>query len=213
MHQFSKYTSAVLTALVASLVLAPGALAQRRMGSIFDPNNSAVSSLTDKTAARVGDLVTVLIRETLDLKNEEKSDSQKSSSLNYKLLDFTLKPDAFEALPSVSSTKADTFSGAANVEKKGTFNARLTAMVVDSLPNGNLVIQGRRELRVDGDVKLIEFSGVVRRYDVLRDNTVESELVADARVSYIGHGPGRRATERRGISKWIHMAFDWLWPF
>ena len=86
-------------------------------------------------------------------------------------------------------------------------------MVFDTLPKGNLVIQGRRELRIDGEVKLLEFSGVVRRYDVTRTNTVQSELVADARVSYVGEGPARKALERRGLAKWLHSAVDWLWPF
>lgn len=202
-----------LLALAALAALQGGAHAQRRMGTIYDPNAGGGPALADKTAARVGDLVTVIISETQDVKNEEKSDTSKNSSLSYQLLDFDVRPEFFKTLPGLETSKADSFSGSANVEKKGTFNARLTAMVVDTLPNGNLVIQGRRELRIDGDVKLIEFSGVVRRFDVSRSNTVESELVADARVSYVGHGPGRVATSRRGLAKWFHDAVDWLWPF
>lgn len=207
MHRRLLLTIAALAALTAS------ASAQRRLGTIYDPNSGGGVAIADKTAARVGDLVTVIISETQDVKNEEKSDQSKNSSLSYKLLDFNVRPETFATLPGLETTKADSFSGSANIEKKGTFNARVTAMVVDTLPNGNLVIQGRRELRIDGDVKLIEFSGVVRRFDVTRSNTVQSELVADARVSYIGHGPGRRATERRGLAKWLHSAVDWLWPF
>jgi flagellar L-ring protein precursor FlgH len=202
-----------LPALIILLTLASSAEAQRRTGSIYDPNAGAGSALMDKTAAQVGDLVTVIIRETQDLKNEESTETSKTSSLNYQIIDFDIKPDAFSTLPSLQTGKADSFDGTANVEKKGSFTARLTAMVVDTLPNGNLVIQGRRELRVDGDVKLLEFSGVVRRYDVTRANTVQSELVADARVSYVGHGPSRQATQRRGLAAWLYSAIDWLWPF
>jgi flagellar L-ring protein precursor FlgH len=195
------------------VALATSAGAQRRVGTIYDPNSGPGSPLMDKTAARVGDLVTVIIRETQDLKNEESSDSSKTSSLNYQILNFDIKPDAFGTLPAIQTGKSDSFDGTSNVEKKGSFTARLTAMVVDTLPNGNLVIQGRRELRVDNDVKLLEFSGVCRRYDVTRANTVQSELVADARVSYIGHGPTRDATGRRGLAAWLYSAIDWLWPF
>lgn len=202
-----------LRALLILLTLASSAEAQRRTGSIYDPSSGVGSALMDKTAARVGDLVTVIIRETQDLKNEESTGMSKTSSLNYQILDFDIKPDAFATLPAIQTGKADSFDGTANVEKKGSFTARLTAMVVDTLPNGNLVIQGRRELRVDGDVKLLEFSGVVRRYDVTRANTVQSELVADARISYIGHGPTRQATQRRGLAAWLYSAIDWLWPF
>lgn len=202
-----------LRTLIVALALVSSAEAQRRIGTIFDPNFGQGSALMDKTAARVGDLVTVIIRETQDVKNEESTATSKTSSLNYQIIDFDIKPDAFATLPSLQSGKADSFDGSANVEKKGSFTARLTAMVIDTLPNGNLVIQGRRELRVDGDVKLLEFSGVVRRYDVTRANTVQSELVADARISYVGHGPSRQATQRRGLAAWLYSAIDWLWPF
>lgn len=207
-------TSRVLARLALTLLaLAPAAAAQRRMGAIFDPNAGSGSALMDKTAAQVGDLVTVIISETQDVKNEESSELAKTSSLNYQIIDFDIKPDAFATLPALQTGKSDSFNGTANVEKKGSFTARLTAMVVDTLPNGNLVIQGRRELRVDGDVKLLEFSGIVRRYDVTRANTVQSEMVADARVSYVGHGPSRQATQRRGLAAWLYSAIDWLWPF
>jgi len=202
-----------LPLLVFAALLSVTASAQRRIGSIYDPNSGGPLALADKTAAQVGDLITVIINETQDVRNEERAAQSKGSSLNYSIANLDLKPDLFRTLPSLEATKADTFSGTANVEKRGNFTARLTAMVIDTLPNGNLVVQGRRELRIDGDVKLMEFSGVVRRFDVTRSNTVQSELVADARISYVGQGPGRRATERRGLAKWLHMAVDWIWPF
>jgi len=192
-----------LPLLVFAALLSVTASAQRRIGSIYDPNSGGPLALADKTAAQVGDLITVIINETQDVRNEERAAQSKGSSLNYSIANLDLKPDLFRTLPSLEATKADTFSGTANVEKRGNFTARLTAMVIDTLPNGNLVVQGRRELRIDG----------FRRFDVTRSNTVQSELVADARISYVGQGPGRRATERRGLAKWLHMAVDWIWPF
>ena len=66
-------------------------------------------------------------------------------------------------------------------------------------------------IRIDGEVKVIEFSGIVRRYDITRTNTVQSELVADARVTYTGSGPLTRATNRTGLAAWLYNAIDWLW--
>lgn len=194
------------------LVAAPFAEAQRR-GSIYDPGQGPVSPIADKTAHRVGDLLTVLIRENQDLRNEERSDLAKDSTLNYQLLDFSVKPDAFSNLPSIRTQKSDTFGGTANFEKSGEFEARLTAMVLDVLPNGNMVIEGRREIRIDQERKVLEFRGIVRRYDVMRNNTVESELVADAYVSYVGSGPMTSTGRRRGLSSLLYDALDWLWPF
>ncbi|MEM8710369.1 MAG: flagellar basal body L-ring protein FlgH [Planctomycetota bacterium] len=202
----------LLLGLALVVLFSESAHAQRR-GSIYDPSRGPISAITDKTAHRVGDLLTVMINENQDVKNEERTDLAKNSTLNYQLIDFNVKPDAFATLPTVQTSKADSFGGAANYEKTGEFEARLTAMVIDVLPNGNMVIEGRREIRIDKERKIMEFRGIVRRYDVLRNNTVQSELVADAYVSYAGSGPLTRTNERRGLGGWLYDALDWIWPF
>lgn len=204
----------LITILAAFAVAGPAsALPQERRGSIYNPNDGPFGLVANKTAARPGDLVTVLIQESQDLKNEEKSDLKTQKGLDTQLTSFNIAPDAFTTLPDVKSSTNNTFAGTANYEKKGNFTARLTAMVVDALPNGNLVISGRREIRIDNETKVIEFSGVVRRYDITAGNTIESELVANARVSYSGSGPLTRTTNRHGIGGFLYDAFIWIWPF
>jgi flagellar L-ring protein precursor FlgH len=195
------------------LALAATATAQARRGSIYDPSRGPIGVVADKTAHRPGDLVTILISEVQNVKDEEKSDFKRETDLSYELTSFNLKPDAFSVLPDLGAKSKDDFKGESKQEKKGNFTARLTAVVVDALPNGNLVIRGRREIRVDKQVKTIEFSGVVRRYDITHGNTVESELVADAKVSYTGTGPATESTNRVGLGGMIHTAIVWLWPF
>ncbi|HKX45693.1 MAG TPA: flagellar basal body L-ring protein FlgH [Planctomycetota bacterium] len=215
------------TLLLSALLLATGSVAaaarpllplpmlalQTRPGSIYDAGHGPLGLIADKTARRPGDLVTVVIDEVQDISNEEKTDLKKDSSLDYALNSFNVFPNAFDPLPDISATRSEDLVGESTQEKSGSFTARVTAMVVDALPNGNLVIQGRREIRVDDEVKLIEFSGVVRRYDVTAANTVQSELVADARVTYVGHGPITRNGQRRGFGAAFHDFLDWLWPF
>ncbi|MBI1382962.1 MAG: hypothetical protein GC161_17975 [Planctomycetaceae bacterium] len=207
----------VQTSLRASaallLLLLPAAAQGIRPGSIYDSSRGPVGLVSDKSARRPGDLLTVVIAEQSNLINEESSDLARSSTLDYELEAFSIKPNLFSPLPQVAASSTDEFSGSANYSKRGTFNTRLTAMVVDALPNGNLVINGRRELRVDNEVKLIEFSGVVRRYDVASDNSIQSSLVADAKVVYLGEGPMTNSTNRRGIGGWFHSLISWLWPF
>jgi flagellar L-ring protein precursor FlgH len=189
------------------------AAAQARPGSIYAVERGPQGMIADKTARRPGDLITVIISENQDLKNEESSTLNKQTSLNYGIDSFQLAPSLFDPLPDVSASSADTFNGTANYEKKGEFTARITAIVSDVLPNGNLVIAGRREIKIDGETKLIEFSGIVRRYDVQANNTIQSELVAEARVSYTGSGTLTKTTNRYGIGGWLHGAIAWLWPF
>ncbi|MCB9916265.1 MAG: flagellar basal body L-ring protein FlgH [Planctomycetes bacterium] len=200
-------------ALLSLATLCAPADAQARRGSIYDASRGPYGLIGNKTASRPGDLVTIMISETQAVKDEEKTDLKRQTDLNYALTSFDVKPNAFSVLPDLGASSADDFKGEAKQEKNGAFNARLTAVVVDALPNGNLVIRGRREIRVDKQVKTIEFSGIVRRYDIRQDNTVESELVADAKVSYTGQGPSTDTTNRVGLGGVIHSAIVWLWPF
>jgi flagellar L-ring protein precursor FlgH len=202
-----------LVLLTFAASIAGAAPADVRRGSIYDVSRGSISPVASKVAAHVGDLVTVVISENQDLKNEESSDITKKTALDYQIKNFDVAPHAFTTLPRLTTASDDQFNGAANYSKKGKFNARLTAVVVDVLPNGNLIVGGRREIRIDKETKMLEFCGIVRGFDIKADNTVASELVANARVSYVGQGPLTNGTNRRGVGGWIHDALDWLWPF
>ena len=202
-----------LLCLVALPSLSADAVAQRRAGSIYRANQGPFGLVADRTARRPGDLVTIVINENQDVRNAETTALSTQKALDYQLSALDLKPNMFSTLPTVQSATEDTFQGSANYEKSGTFSARMTAVVVDTLPNGNLIVSGRREIRVDQEVKVIEFSGIVRRFDIASDNSVQSELVADARVRYSGSGPLTRATNRHGLGGFLHDALAWLWPF
>lgn len=207
-----KYATALLL-VAATSILGGSASAQVRRGSIYSVAQGPVSPIASKIAYKVGDLVTIVVSETQDLKNQESSDISKSTAVDWKVTNFDIKPNAFSTLPRIAGASDDQFTGAANYTKKGKFSARLTATVVDVLPNGNLVLQGRREIRIDKETKYLEFGGVVRRYDLKGDNSVASELVANARVSYRGEGPLTNGTNRRGVGAFVHDAIDWIWPF
>ena len=201
-------------ALAIALVGSASNAQAQRPGSIYDANAGPYGLIAEKTAYRKGDIVTVLIAESQAVSNNESSDLAKGTNLNYKLNLFDLKPNAFGSpLPSIDADSSDNFNGSAKYEKSGAFTARLAAVVIDTLPNGNMVISGRREIRIDQETKLIEFTGIVRRLDIQADNTVESELVANAEVVYRGHGPMTRSTNRVGVGGWFHDTIAWLWPF
>jgi flagellar L-ring protein precursor FlgH len=213
MNLTQRIASALALLAIALFVLAAPASAQARKGSIYDPDNSPGAPIAARIALKRGDLVTVLISETQNVRNQEASDLSKSTNLNYKINLFDIKPDAFSTLPKLDADSTDGFIGAAKYEKSGAFTARLASVVVDVLPNGNLVISGRREIKIDQETKLIEFSGIVRRFDIAADNSVTSELVANAQVLYKGTGPMTQHTNRRGLGGWLHSAISWLWPF
>lgn len=200
-------------ALTCVVLLTTSLSAQDRAGSIYQPDQGPHSIIGAKTAFRRGDIVTVLIQESQSVNNAEASDLSRGTNLNYRLNVFDLKPSAFDPLPKVAADSSDSMSGSANYQKKGAFEARLASVVVDVLPNGNMIVNGRREIRVDRETKLIEFSGIVRRYDISQENTVQSELVANAEIRYRGQGPLTDSTERYGLGNTVHRWIGWLWPF
>jgi flagellar L-ring protein precursor FlgH len=169
--------------------------------------------IADKVARRPGDLVTVIINEQADVNNSEASDFTKATNLDYEMSKINLLGKTINPLPTLGAASTDGFTGSATYTKKGSFSARLTAIVVDVMPNGNMVVEGRREVRIDGEAKVIEFSGILRRWDISSTNTIDSELVAEATVTYSGTGPLTNATNRTGIGAMFHDAISWLWPF
>ncbi|MEY2785074.1 MAG: flagellar L-ring protein FlgH [Planctomycetota bacterium] len=209
----TKHTLLALLVTLSLPAVSADAGPDQRRGSIYNPAQGPVGLIANKTGSKVGDLVTIVIDESQDVKNEESSDLSKSTNLNYELANFNVKPNAFGTLPALEATSDDSLKGTANYKKKGTFTARVTAVVVDVLPNGNLVVNARREIRIDKETKLIEFSGIVRRYDIGADNSVASELVANAVVSYVGSGPLTDSTNRKGLGAFVHDAIAWIWPF
>lgn len=189
------------------------AFSQARPGSIFDVNRGGVSFIADKIASRPGDLITVIINEAQNISNQEATGLSNSTSTDYSVLKAELLGQVFNTLPTVGGSSTDSFSGSASYSKQGNFSARLTAIVTDVTSQGNMVVEGRREVRIDGETKVIEFRGILRRVDVTAMNTIDSELVADATVSYSGSGPMTKATQRNGIGSYIHDAISWIWPF
>jgi len=202
----------LLLGLLFLAVASTTGLAQRP-GSIYDPQHGPYGLIAQKTAYRKGDLLTIVISESQKIQNQESNDLAKSTNLNYKINVWDIKPDMFNPLPAVDADSTDNFNGSAKNQKTGTFSARLAAIVIDTLPNGNLVVNGRREIRIDKEVKVMEFTGIVRRLDISAQNTVQSELVANAEVVYRGSGPITDSTQRFGLGGWVHRAWAWIWPF
>ena len=197
-------------ALAAALaLLAESGSAQ----SLWRDDGRLTNLVANASARRVGDTLTVVIEERADVQNTEQTSTDRSGSLRAAIANFDISPDVFDPLPAFEANHQQSFDGAADQAKKNTFLTRIQVSVIDVLPNGNLVVTGRRTIRVDDEVKTIELHGVVRPLDVTAANTVKSEQVAEAQISYVGDGPLTRTTTKGAVASFFDFVFHLIWPF
>jgi len=87
--------------------------------------------------------------------------------------------------------------------------ATISARVMEVLDNGNLSIEGRRQLTVNEEDQFIIITGIIRPEDITADNVIESQFIADARIVYTGKG----VINDKMRPGWLTRILDWVWPF
>lgn len=202
-----------LTTLTAVLILfaaAPTSAQSLWQKGKTSQNRQYHSSLvSDNRAMTVGDVVTIVIDEQQKVRNNENVKTEKSSQIAADGATFQPEQQVVDELLPINWDVQRDFEGKANYNKEGSFSTRITASVIDVQPNGNLVIQGRRKVTLDGEEKWMTVSGVVRSFDVDSKNTVSSHLVANATVTYKSSGRLAQNTKRG----WLDTILDYVWPF
>jgi flagellar L-ring protein FlgH len=178
----------------------------------------------DLRAYKVGDLVTVNIVETSKASKSAATQTGKSSSIDAgiqnmlgwegKIKDVTSmgNDDARNSFNNSSMLKGsltNSFNGTGQTSRGDSMTASITAKVIDVQPNGNLVIEGVREIRVNSETQIIILSGFIRPVDISPDNTVLSSYIGDAKIQYLGTG----AISDKQRPGWLTRAVDTIWPF
>lgn len=153
------------------------------------------SFFDDQRAQRVGDIVTIniTIDDTARLSNQSSRSREGEADIANPSLFGTslpsLDPDAEED-PASLLTMGSGFSrtGAGEIERNERIRLRLAALVVQVLPNGNFVIAGRQEIKVNEEIRELRVAGVVKPQDIAPDNSVPYDKIAEARITYGGRG-------------------------
>ena len=115
-------------------------------------------------------------------------------------------PDPSKLADTSSDSRA---TGAGNTSRSEQINMTVAASIMDVLPNGNLMIRGRQEVRVNFELRELVVTGVIRPEDIARDNSIRHSQIADARISYGGRGQLTDAQQAR----WGQQIYDALFPF
>jgi len=193
---------------------APKTVADYSNGSIWQ--SSSVNLTDDLKARRRGDIITIVISETASASKEAKTGTSRDSSLSAGMphllgLENTgiIKNNFADLAKIISASSNSSFKGAGSTSRQENLNATITARVIDVQANGNLMIEGRRNIKVNEEDQIIVLEGIVRARDITPDNTVNSIFVADARISYSGRG----IVSDQQSPGWLMNIFNKIWPF
>ena len=183
-------------------------------GSIWQAHSMGL--VDDYKARHKGDIVTIVIVETSNASKEAKTDTSRNSTVNAGIPNFLgleqagiIKNNFADLSKLINASAASTYAGSGSTSRTETLNATISAKVIDVLSNGNLQIEGRRDIKVNNEDQLIIISGTVRPSDIGANNTVNSTYIADARISYTGKG----IISDRQSPGWLMNVVDKLWPF
>lgn len=169
----------------ASAVFLPASRSGGR--SIWSGGRADIFS--DPRAAKIGDVVTVDIsindRASFGNATDRSLDAAVSGDIDWKL---GVNSHKSEWKPEYTATASSTTKGAGNTDRAEKIKLAVAAVVTDVLPNGNLIISGSQEVRVNFELRLLNVAGIVRPRDISKDNTISYDKVAEARISYGGRG-------------------------
>jgi len=197
----------------------PKTVAVRRAeGSLWSEANG-IELYLDKKARRVGDIVVVRIVEDPEASLNASTSTSKSSGISAKLkllgyMDaLAAKNPRLAQNPGsddlINATLASDFEGSGTSGRDGHISAYISAVVVQVLPNGNLFINGKRQIKVNHEAQYIVLSGVVRPEDISTTNEIASTYVANAQIYYSGVG----SVADKQKPGWLGKVVDNVWPF
>ncbi|MET4595549.1 flagellar L-ring protein precursor FlgH [Sphingomonas sp. PvP107] len=164
--------------------------------------------LGDQRASHKGDILTVRInvadRAEVGNTTARTRGGSENAGLSAALGLGIAKPD-----PLIAGSSKSQFNGSGNISRSETISMTMSAIVTDVLPNGNLMIRGRQEIRVNYELRELIVTGMVRPQDIGRDNSIRHTQIAEARISYGGRGQLTQAQQAR----WGQQIYDALFPF
>ena len=164
----------------------------------YNPNslwrNGSRSFFKDQRARQIGDLLTVTVNITDQANFANETQRNLTGTESSAITDFlgakTLGAQAQKVLPGnlLAANGASQYDGKGSIQRQESLTTNIAAVVTQLLPNGNLVVEGKQEIRVNYEVRELIVAGIVRPEDIQSDNTIDSSKIAQARIAYGGRG-------------------------
>lgn len=171
----------------------------------------------DQRAKDIGDILTVVIAidDSARLSNETSrsrsngEDASASSILGYETQLSRILPEAIDPTNLIDAESTSNSNGAGEIGREEEIQLRVAAIVTQLLPNGNMAIYGRQEVRVNFERRDLEIAGVIRPEDITATNTITYDQIAEARISYGGRGQITDVQQPR----YGQQLYDIIFPF
>lgn len=169
------------------VVVAPQA--QGTGGSLYR-SGPGLNLYSDRRARDVGDLLTINLVENTTAQSTAATSVDKSSDIAMAAPNIAGAPLTYNGRDLLSATMSGKrgFSGNGNSAQSNKLQGSITVTVIQRLPNGNLVVQGQKNMRLNQGDEMVQIQGIVRAADINPDNSVPSSRVADARIAFGGRG-------------------------
>jgi flagellar L-ring protein precursor FlgH len=184
----------------------------------YNPNslwrNGSRAFFKDQRAHQIGDILTVTVNITDKANIANETQRSRANTEDSGITNFFGKskvPVVGSAIPGRLLTADSTASsdGKGSVNRQEALQTNVAAVVTQLLPNGNLVVEGKQEIRVNFEIRELVVAGIVRPEDIQSDNTIDSSKIAQARIAYGGRGQITDVQQ----SRYGQQVFDVLLPF
>jgi len=175
------------------------------------------SFFKDQRAARVGDILTVHIGISDQAKLQDTTTRSRNNAEDMGVDHFGgfetklagMLPSGADPSKLISTNSTSNSTGAGSINRSEAVTTNVAAVITQSLPNGNMVIEGRQEVRVNFEMRELVVAGIVRPEDIASDNTIDFDKIAEARIAYGGKGQITDVQQPR----YGQQALDILLPF
>jgi flagellar L-ring protein FlgH len=205
----SFYDSTLIALLLISLQVG------NLLGDSLWQDGASRAMFADKKARAVGDILTIIIQENNGATRQNNTSTSKKASLNAGIASVLYGPAVSGlltkkgTLPAVNYTSDSEFNGGGQINNLETITAQMAVRVIDVLPNGNMVIEGRLHTAFSGEKQDAVVRGVVRYDDIAANNTLFSYNIADATIQFISKGT---ITDNQNKG-WLTRVWDKVSPF
>ncbi|MCP2018867.1 MAG: flagellar basal body L-ring protein FlgH [Erythrobacter sp.] len=178
--------------------------ARHHDGAIYQASHGYAPLYYGNRAARVGDIVTIVLVERTQTSKSTSGSTKRDGSIGLSLPEFVGIDDS-----DLNASGRASFKGSGDASQASSIRADLTVTIAEVRPNGTALVRGEKVMQLSQGEEWVQLSGIIRLSDIDQDNRIPSIRVADARISYSGAGSVQRAS-REG---WLSRFFGAISPF